>query len=338
MLLNKTILVTGGAGSIGCGIVEEVLAQGAERVIVFSRDEIKHFLMKKRISDKRLETIVGDVRNLKSIDRVFRNEIDIIYHAAAMKHVVMCEEFPIETVETNAMGTQNVVDLALKYRVPKMITISTDKVTFPTNVMGATKLIAEKITLNANRVSRGNQAFACVRFGNVANSRGSVIPVYIDNLFYNKPLEVTNPKITRFIMKIADAVKLVVKATEYAQGGEIFVLKMKAFNLKDLVDVAVNRIAPRLNIGHAVSTETTGLESGEKLHEDLISSAELSRTYELDDMYLILPDDESSDKYPSLKKASITDYTSHDAELISKDEIEALFMDCLKRRQEFGGV
>lgn len=289
ILLGKTILVTGGTGSIGGGIVDGVLEHGASRVIVFSRDEIKHFLMKKRISDERLETVVGDVRDPRSIEQVFhRFNVDIIYHVAAMKHVVMCEEFPVEAAKTNIFGTQNVVDLAIEHGVPKMITVSTDKAANPVNVMGATKFIAERITLNANRLARDSQAFSCVRFGNVANTRGSVIPIFIEDLLHGRPLAVTDPEVTRFLIRLSDAVNLVLKATEYAQGGEIFVLKMRAFKLGDLVDVVSNRIAPRLSIpAENVKVSMTNLVTGEKLHEDLVNGIESSRLYECDGMYIV---------------------------------------------------
>lgn len=324
VLTKKVVLVTGGSGSIGTEIVVQALGQGASKVIVFSRDEVKHFLMRKKFSDDRLETIVGDVRDFRSVERIFSKfDVDIVYHAAAMKHVVMCEDFPLESVQTNILGTQNVVDLALKYRVAKMITISTDKAAYPINVMGACKFIAEKVTLNANKVSKGKQSFACVRFGNVANSRGSVIPVYVEDLLNRKPFQVTDPKVTRFIMEIRDAVKLVIRATEFAQGGEVFILKMKAFRLGDLVDVMVSRIAPRLNIPKDdVKVIISGLFIGEKLHEDLINDTEASRLYELQDMYVLLPDDERSMKYPAIRKASVSRYTSSDVGLISKDKIE----------------
>jgi UDP-N-acetylglucosamine 4,6-dehydratase/5-epimerase len=339
VLAGKTILVTGGTGSIGSEIVKQALEQGATEVIVFSRDEIKHFMMRKNISNDRLETVVGDVRDLRSVEQVFnRFDIDLIYHAAAMKHVVMCEDFPLEAVKTNILGTQNVVDIALKYEIPQMITISTDKAAYPVNVMGAAKFIAEKITLNGNLLSKGKQAFSCIRFGNVANSRGSVIPVYIENLLNRKPLQVTDLEVTRFIMEISDAVKLIIKATEYGQGGEIFILKMKAFKLGDLVDVIVNRIAPRLNMAKDdIKVNVTGLVSGEKLHEDLINNTESSRVYELENMYVLLPDHESSARIPSISKASLTRYTSNDVGLISRERIEQTaikYLESLSRLQD----
>jgi len=334
VLAGKTVLVTGGTGSIGSEIVEQALEQKAGKVIVFSRDEIKHFLMKKRVTDDRLQTIVGDVRNLRSVEQAFsRFNIDIICHAAAMKHVVMCEDFPLEAVETNVMGTQNVVDLAIKYGVSKMISISTDKAAYPVNVMGATKFIAERITLDANKISKNNQAFSCVRFGNVASSRGSVIPTFIENLLNQRPLQVTDPEVTRFVMEIPDAVRLIIKATECARGGEIFVLRMKAFKLGDLVDVVLNGVTPKLSIvKENIKVNVTGLVLGEKLHEDLINDAESTRLYELDDMYVLLPDSESYARYPSIRKVSLPRYRSCDVELISSEEMEEIVMKYLKSR------
>jgi len=334
VLAGKTVLVTGGTGSIGSEIVRQALTQDASKVVVFSRDEIKHFMMKKRNTDDRLQTIIGDIRDPRSVEQVFSmSNIDIIFHAAAMKHVVMCEDFPLEVVKTNIVGTQNVVDMAVKCGVSKMITISTDKAAYPVNVMGATKFIAEKITLNANKISNNDQAFSCVRFGNVASSRGSVIPVYIDNLLDQIPLQVTDPEVTRFVIEIPDAVKLIIKATEYTHGGEIFILKMRAFRLGDLVDVILNGIAPRLNIAkESIELNVIGLVPGEKLHEDLINDIESSRLCELDDMYVVLPDNESYPRRANMRRVSLPRYTSRDVELISREEIEEIVVKYLNNR------
>ena len=324
-LKGKTVLVTGGTGSIGSEIVKQILGYEVDKVIIFSRDEIKHFLVKKNILDNRLETVVGDVRDYRSIQRVFEEfDIDLVYHAAAMKHVVICEDFPIESAKTNIFGTQNVVDLAIKFGIPKMITISTDKAAYPVNVMGATKFIAEGITLSAN--------FSCVRFGNVANSRGSVIPILIDNLLNKRPISITEPNITRFIIGIPDAVKLVIKATEYAKGKDIFILKMKAFKLGDLLYVILDKVAPRLGISKDdVKINVTGLTQGEKLHEDLINNTKSNRIYELGDMYVVLRNNEDVSKYPKIKKVYLNSYASSDVEMISKDEIEKIVMQYLEK-------
>jgi UDP-N-acetylglucosamine 4,6-dehydratase len=321
---DKNVLVTGGAGSIGNELVKQLLKRNVSKVIIFSRDETKHFIIKKRIFDDRFETVVGDVRDYGSIKRVFEQyDLDLIYHAAAMKHVVMCEDFPIEGVKTNILGKKNVVDLARRYDVPNLITISTDKSTNPVNVMGATKFIAERITMNAG--------YSCVRFGNVANSRGSVIPVFIDNLLNEKPLNVSNLDVTRFIMEIPEAVNLILKATEFSKGKDIFILDMKAFRLGDLLEVIVNRIAPKLGIFNDVSVEISGLVRGEKFHEELINSIEANYTYKIEDMYLVLKDDVKASNYKGAKKVSIENYKSTDVEMLSKDEIEIIIMNYIEK-------
>lgn len=325
-------MVTGGTGSIGREIVKRLLDFEVEKVIVFSRDEIKQFQMQNLILDDRLETVLGDIKELRSLQRVFQNfEIDIIYHAAAMKHVVMCEKAPIEAVNTNIYGTQNVIDLAIEYDIPKVITISTDKAVHPVNTMGATKFIAEKITLNGNNVSEN--AFSCVRFGNVANSRGSVIPTYIDNLLNNKPIIVSEPNVTRFIMRIPDAVELILKASKYTKGGEIFIPKMKAFKLGDLVEVVIERVAKRIGIQREkIKIKKIGLVTGEKLFEELVNSTELRRLYELDDMYVVIYKTEKISQYSKIRKIDIQRYSSKDAELISKNELEKIVLEHLHER------
>jgi len=307
---GKKILVTGGTGSIGSCIVKELLKFDVDEVCIFSRDEIKQFMMRKTISDKRLNFIVGDVREYKSLERVFeRNNFDIVYHVAAMKHVVICEENPIEAVKTNIFGTQNVVDLARKHGVPKLINISTDKAVSPYNVMGATKFIGERIVFNANYTS--------VRFGNVAGSRGSVIPVLIEEMIRKRQVSITNPNVTRFIMKISDAVKLVLNATQYAEGGEIFVLKMKAFKLSDLVDVLVNYVAPKVGIrSEEIKVNVIGLLPGEKQHENIVDELEVPYLHDLGDFYVIKPKTPAT----NVQREHLAP-SSNVAEFVSKDEL-----------------
>ena len=331
-LANKTILVTGGAGSIGSEIVKQALKYKVDNIIVLDIDEIKSFILKKRISDDRVKITVGDIRDYRSLKPVFDTfDIDIIYHVAAMKHVVVCEDAPIEAVKTNVYGTQNIIDLAIEYKIPKTITISTDKAANPQNVMGMTKFIAERITLNANNFSKNNQAFSCVRFGNVANTRGSVIPIFIDNLLNNNPIVVTDPNVTRFVMRMSDSIDLIFKATKYALGREIFIFKMDAFKLGDLVDVIKNRIATRLKISKKdLQIKTMGLCPGEKLHEDLIGNLELNNVYELDGMYAIIPKNNNLSKYPNTQKVKLSSYTSNTVKLISKDEIEKIVTEYLQ--------
>lgn len=316
---GKTAMVTGGTGSIGSEIVRQLLSHGAEKVVVFSRDEIKHFMLKKRIIDERLETIVGDVRDYSSIKRAFdAYDFDIVYHAAAMKHVVVCDRFPLECSRTNILGTQNVVDLARSRGVPGLVAISTDKAAAPVNVMGASKLISEAIALNSD--------YTCVRFGNVASSRGSVIPVFIDNLMNGNPISITDPEATRFIIGIPDAVRLVMEATGMARGGEVFILKMKAFRLGDLLDVILEACQDTGIMRGRADIRETGLIVGEKLHEDLISPTEAGSLYDLGDKYVILRSADKSSLYPGIVRADLSRYTSADVGLASRSYLKEMVM------------
>ena len=325
-LKNKTVLVTGGTGSIGSEIVKQLLKTDVACIIIFSRDEIKHFLMKQTFRDERLHFVVGDVRDFRSVQRIFTMyNVDIIYNASAMKHVLVCEDSPIESVKTNVLGTQNIVDLAIKYNVSKMVTISTDKAANPVNVMGATKFIAERITLNGNKLLKDSNIFAVVRFGNVANSRGSVIPVYLQNLRDGKSLMVSDPNVTRFIMSISDAVNLVLKASQIAQGGELFILKMKAFRLGDLVEVMINKIAPMLGIKEEIEIVSIGLAPSEKLNEELTNEVETKYLYEIDDLYAVLPENKhlSKDYLPT----TLVNYTSDDVDMLNANELEKIVLE-----------
>jgi FlaA1/EpsC-like NDP-sugar epimerase len=263
------------------------------------------------INDKRLIFIVGDVREYRSLEKAFeKNNFDIVYHTAAMKHVVICEENPIEAVKTNIIGTQNVVDLARKYRVSKLINISTDKSVRPYNVMGATKFISERIVFNANYTS--------VRLGNIANTRGSVIPVLIEEMLRKKQINITDPNVTRFVMKISDATKLILKITQYAKGGEIFVPKMKAFKLSDLVEVLINYVAPKIGIrSNEIKVNITGLVRGEKQHENIIDELEVPYLHDLGDFYII----KFKSKNPASVQREYSAFSSNFAKLVSRDEL-----------------
>ena len=310
---GKEILITGGTGSIGSLVVKELLKFDVGKVYIFSRDEIKQFAMRKLINDKRLRFAIGDVRDHRSLERVFKeNNFDLVYHTAAMKHVVICEENPVEAVMTNVIGTQNVVDIARRYGVSKLINISTDKAVKPYNVMGATKLIAERIVLNANYTS--------IRLGNIANSRGSVIPVLIEELVKKKQVTITDPNVSRFVLRMTDAAKLILKATRLARGGEIFVPKMKAFKLSDLIEVLITYVAPKFGIcSEEVEVNTVGLMRGEKLHESIIDELEVPYLHDLGDFYVIDPRSSAINVHGRSLALS-----SNTAELISKDELKEI--------------
>jgi len=233
----------------------------------------------------------------------------------------------MECALTNITGTQNLVRLAVKYRVPRMVTISTDKAASPTSVMGAAKFITERITLNAEALTDESQAFSCVRFGNVANSRGSVIPIMVSRLAAGRDIIVSEPEITRFVMRIADAVRLVLRTAEIGRGGELFILKMPAFRLGDLAEVMRDRIAPRL--GRTAKIVRKGLFTGEKLHERLLNSVELQHLYEDDDLYLMAP---HGNQPPGFTACEIKGYDSSRVRRLGADELEALVVEHLRDR------
>jgi UDP-N-acetylglucosamine 4,6-dehydratase len=280
MIDNKTILVTGGTGSFGRKFVEIALSRyDPKRIIIFSRDELKQHEMSIHHGDPRLSFFIGDIRDRDRLHRAFQANVDVIVHAAALKHVPACEYNPFEAVKTNVLGAQNVVDAAIDCGVPKVIALSTDKAVNPVNLYGATKLCAEKIIVQGNSYS-GSRAtrFSCVRYGNVIGSRGSVIPLFLKQKVSGS-ITVTDARMTRFWITLEEAVSLVVHGLTRMQGGEIFVPKMPSLRIVDLAKA----LAPDCEI------EYIGIRPGEKLHEVLIMAEEARNTVVCDDLFVIMP-------------------------------------------------
>lgn len=288
-LKGKTVLVTGGTGSIGRELVSRVLALGPGVVRVLSRNEFNQYRMSQEfIEHDNLRFLLGDVRDH---DRVMRacEGVDIVFHAAALKHVPACEYNPFEAVKTNVIGTQNLIEAAIEHEIERLIAISTDKAVSPTNTMGATKLLAERLVLAAN-LYKGERksAFSVVRFGNVLASRGSVIPHFIRQISNGGPVTLTHPKMRRFFMSIPDAVDLVLSAAAETRGDEIYILKMPVVLISDLIAVLVDTYAPKF--GHKpedISVEITGLRPGEKVQEELMTSEERSASNETERFFVI---------------------------------------------------
>lgn len=264
---GKIVLITGGTGSIGSELLRQVLAERPAQVRVFSRDESKQYALLEEFNHpKNLRLLIGDVRDKERLSFAFKN-VDVIFHAAALKHVPFCEYNPFEVVHTNILGSQNVVDAAIANNVKRVVAISTDKVVNPVGVMGTSKLMMEKLMINANYY-KGNAPtkFSCVRFGNVAWARGSVLPLWKQQAEKNGAITVTNGKMTRFMMSVQDAAKLVIEASNLMRGGETFILKMPAITLADLAKEFLGKYYPRKK----VSVKLIGDRAGEKLHEGLI--------------------------------------------------------------------
>jgi len=285
------VLVTGGSGTIGARIVDRVLDLGAEVVRVFGRDETKQFYQRQRHHNRReLRFLIGDVRDRDRVDRAMEN-IDLVFHCAALKHVESGEYNPFEATLTNIIGTQNVIDACLARGVSTMILTSSDKAANPTNVMGASKLLAEKLVTAATNYRGAHETtFASVRFGNVLGSRGSALELFAGQISAGGPLTITDPSMTRFVMSTDRAVELCLKAAGMAHGGEVFVFKMPVARLGDLVSAAIEVFAPLFGRDPG-SIEVHPIESrpGESVYEELMTEFESQRAVDTGDMYAVLP-------------------------------------------------
>lgn len=289
---DKVILVTGGVGSIGSALVRNILKFEPKTVRVLDIHEFSLHKLEKGLTEeeiKRVRFLLGDVRDR---DRMLRaaNGVDIIYHAAAYKHVHLCEYNPLEAIKTNVLGAQNAIDAALHNKVSKFIFISTDKAVNPIGTLGASKLLGEKITTAAN-YHKGDAPtiFSSVRFGNVTMSNGSVVPMFLKQMKQNLPLTVTSPKMTRFLMPMDKAVDLIFKATQIMLGGEVFVLKMKSVSMDDLANGLAEEYALMDGNSKKSKIQKIGRRPGEKMHEQLIVEEESHRVMEFDDMLAIMP-------------------------------------------------
>jgi FlaA1/EpsC-like NDP-sugar epimerase len=283
---GKSILVTGGTGSFGEYLVRKLLTFSPKKVIVFSRDELKQYQLRNQLAkfEKILEFRIGDVRDLDSLLSASRG-VDIIYHAAAMKHVPICEENPMEAVYTNIYGAYNLKEAAIRNKISKIIAISTDKAVRSVNVMGMSKAIQERILLSDN--FSGKSVFVCVRFGNVVGSRGSVVPFFKEIIQVGKPLPLTDKKMTRFLINLKDAMDLIFFATLEGNCGELFVKKMPVCSIYDLAKVMIEDVA---HVGiDEYKVNVVGLRQGEQLYESLVSDEEITRTVEKDGFYVIYP-------------------------------------------------
>lgn len=281
---QKSVLVTGGTGSFGNFIVRRLLDLGAKEVRVLSRDEKKQHDMRTFYRGRsNLSFVIGDVRNPQHLDEAMHG-IDVMFHAAALKQVPACENFPHEAILTNVVGAQNVVDAALRNGLEAFVMISTDKAVKPVNVMGMTKALQERLVLKGNhsRLNRGTR-FACVRYGNVLRSRGSVIPLFRRLLSTGQRLPITDERMTRFLLTLNDAIDLVLYAAEQQDGGEIFVRKAPAARIVDIAAILSEEA------GKPLEYDLIGLLPGEKLNEIMLTEEELVRTEDLGDYYKIHP-------------------------------------------------
>jgi UDP-N-acetylglucosamine 4,6-dehydratase len=324
---DKNILVTGGTGSIGSEIVKKVLQCEPKVVRVLSNDENCLFNLEQELQGySNLRFLVGDVRDKDRLQRAVEN-IDFVFHAAALKHVPLCEYNPFEAVRTNVLGTQNVIEAAMGEEVEKLITISTDKAVNPVNVMGATKLLAERLTISANYYKGFRKtAFSCVRFGNVLDSRGSVVPLFREQIEAGGPVTITDLDMTRFVMSIPRAVDLVLKAAEIARGGEIFIFKMRTLRIGDLAEAMIEELAPHYGYDpKSIRREVSGKRAGEKMYEELLTEDESINVSETEDMFIVTPAKKRRRNSVSIKKYR----SDRDAVFLTREEIREILKESL---------
>ncbi|MDB9880170.1 polysaccharide biosynthesis protein [Pseudomonadales bacterium] len=312
MFKDKCLLITGGTGSFGNAILQRFLNSGLKEIRIFSRDEKKQDDMRKKFNNPKIKFYLGDVRDTQSIDYAMKG-VDFVFHAAALKQVPSCEFYPIEAVKTNVLGTENVINSAVRYGVSRVVCLSTDKAVYPINAMGISKALMEKIMVASSRNLDSEKTIVCgTRYGNVMASRGSVIPLFVDQIVAGRPITITNPDMTRFMMTLDDAVDLVIYAFSNGNNGDIFVQKSPASTIQTLA-IALTQLLSKKD--HPI--KIIGTRHGEKLYETLLGQEEMVSAEDMGDYYRIPADnrDLNYSKYVDQGDASVaqklSDYHSH---------------------------
>ena len=324
MFGEKTLLITGGTGSFGNAVLRRFIASDLREIRILSRDEKKQDDMRKKYNNSKLKFYIGDVRDYQSVLNAVRG-VDFIYHAAALKQVPSCEFHPLEAVKTNVLGTENVLEAAISCGAERVVCLSTDKAVYPINAMGISKAMMEKVIVAKSRISHAT-VISTTRYGNVMASRGSVIPLFVDQIRTGKPITITDPGMTRFMMTLDDAVDLVLFAFEHAKSGEIFVQKAPAATIETLVSALVGLLAvPK----HPV--RVIGTRHGEKLFEALLSREEMSAAQDLGRYYRVTPDlrDLNYGKFTEQGEAKISaaiDYNSHNTTRLDVKSMRELLL------------
>lgn len=326
MFNNKILLITGGTGSFGNAVLKRFLETDISEIRIFSRDEKKQDAMRKRYANAKLKFYLGDVRDYQAVLNATRT-IDYLFHAAALKQVPSCEFHPMEAVKTNVIGTENVLEAAIQNEVKRVVCLSTDKAVYPINAMGISKAMMEKVMVAKSRNLDATRTVICgTRYGNVMASRGSVIPLFIDQICANEPLTITDPQMTRFMMTLSDAVDLVLYAFEHGKNGDLFVQKAPAATIETIAH-ALKKILGKPE--HPI--KVIGTRHGEKLYEALLSREEMACAEDLDDYFRIPPDlrDLNYTKYIEQGEERIShasDYNSHNTERLDEDGMQNLLL------------
>lgn len=324
MLNQQTLLISGGTGSFGNAVLKRFLNTDIKEIRILSRDELKQNDMRKKYNDKKLKFYLADVRDKSSLTHIFK-DVDYVFHAAALKQVPSCEFNPMEAVKTNVIGTDNILNTAIEMEVKKIVVLSTDKAVYPINAMGISKAMMEKVAIAKSRTCNDNKTIiVCTRYGNVLGTRGSVIPMLIEQIKKNQKLTITDPNMTRFLMSLEEAVQLVLYAFENGSNGEIYVQKSPASTIKDLAQ-AILELYNKVNY----SINYIGTRHGEKKHEVLLTSQELNYAKDLGNYYLIPPDnrDLNYDKYLTTGIDKFNDedsYNSNNTYQLNVNEIKEI--------------
>ncbi len=322
---GKTVLITGGTGSFGHAFLNYLLPMDCREIRIFSRDELKQEQMRVSLKDPRLKYYIGDVRDRSSVDGAMK-KVDYVFHAAALKQVPSCEFFPMQAVLTNIIGSHNVVESAVSHGVQRLVVLSTDKAVYPINAMGMTKALMVKVAqAKARELSEEKTIITSVRYGNVMASRGSVIPLFIQQISQKKPLTITVPEMTRFLLPLMQAVELVAFAFCFGKQGDLFVRKAPACTVMDLA------LALLKQFHSDVPIQIIGMRHGEKIYETLASGEELARAEDMGDYYRVPMDDRelNYNKYfteGELRRPSVEDYTSHNTERLDVVQVENLLL------------
>lgn len=326
MFSNKKLIITGGTGSFGNAVLKRFIDTEISEIRIFSRDEKKQDDMRKHYNNPKLKFYIGDVRDPRSLERAFRG-VDYCFHAAALKQVPSCEFHPMEAVRTNVIGTENVLNAAVSNGVSRVVCLSTDKAVYPINAMGISKAMMEKVMVAASRNLESSETIICgTRYGNVMASRGSVIPLFVDQVLSGKSISITDPSMTRFMMTLEDAVNLVLYAFEHGSNGDIFVQKSPAATIQVLVQAILNLMGKQNH-----DTRVIGTRHGEKLYESLLSREEFASAQDLGDYYRVPPDlrDLNYAKFVEQGEVQITnslDYNSHNTKRLSVEDMQNLLL------------
>ena len=322
---DKTLLITGGSGSFGNAVLKRFLDTDIGEIRIFSRDEKKQDDMRHLYNSQKVKYYIGDVRDKRSLDYAM-TDVDYLFHAAALKQVPSCEFFPMEAVRTNVMGTENVIDSAIEHGVKRVINLSTDKAVYPINTMGISKALGEKVAIAKSR-GTGNKTttICCTRYGNVMASRGSVIPLFTDQIKAKKPITITDPAMTRFMMTLDEAVNLVLYAFANANPGDIFVQKAPAATIETLASALIQLFNSKSEI------KVIGTRHGEKVFETLINREEMVRAEDLGEYYRISADsrDLNYERYFSEGESEVSnmeEYTSHNTKRLDVEEMKELLL------------